>query len=243
MRQAFMDKEQEISTTRGLRLDGILRRYIDLPKLLDLLHSHHMYLRRADGFSDRLEGALFPSLRDSLNKTHAQGQSEYDAEQFYLRARKGSYVSCWTMSATDSMALWQLYGGVRNSVAITTTVRRLMNTAFPWGNGIQLYKVKYVNHIKVNTYVIWKLSDVLQYKHKAYQHEKELRLVVPRQEDNWDENPMGLRLPITNINNLIRSVVVAPEADDDFYKAVKDLCSRFELRSPVRRSQLSFVPT
>lgn len=232
----------EISSDPDITQRTILRRYMDLPKLLDLLHSRELYFRRADGFSDRLEGALFPSLRTSMDKVHADGTANYNADDFYRRARIGNYVSCWTMSGKDSMALWQLYGGVRNSVAITTTVERIVKTAFSWGRSVHIYRVRYIDHMKMKNYIIGNFMDVLQFKHNAYKYEKELRVIVPQQHDTWEANPIAIRLPVEKLDELIRSVVVAPEAENEFFDAIKVLCSRYGLHSPVRRSKLTLVP-
>jgi hypothetical protein len=105
-----MDAAQ-LQADTDIRQSSILRRYMDLPKLLDLLSTNTLYCRRADGFADRLEGALFPSFRKSLNEAFARGDVPNDADYFYRRSRMGSYVSCWTLGARDNMALWQLYGG------------------------------------------------------------------------------------------------------------------------------------
>lgn len=232
----------KISVDVDVKQNAILRRYMDLPKLLDLLHHRALYLRRADGFSDRLEGALFPSLRASMDDAHEKGVIPYDASYFYRRARIGSYVSCWTMSSKDSMALWQLYGGVKSSVVVTTTVDRLVKTAFTWNRNVILHRVRYVDHVKMKTYVVGPYTDVLQFKHVAYKHENELRLVVPQQGDAWESNPMDLRLPLPDLDTLVRSVVVAPEASDEFLEAVKGLCQKYGLDAPVRRSKLALVP-
>ena len=236
-------KRAEVSATPGLRPNAILRRYMDLAKLLDLLHSKSLYLRRADGFADRLEGALFPAFRRSMDETHAQGQLEHDADYFYKRARLGSYVSCWTIGAGDNMALWQLYGGTRTSVALTTTVDRLTRVCLTWDRSSLLQKVEYVDHRKKGTFVIGRYTDVLQYKNTAYSYEDELRVIVPAQNDGWEKNPMGLRLPVPNLNVLVRSIVVAPEADQQFKHAIEDLCRKYHLHAPVRSSILSVIPT
>lgn len=233
----------QISTTPGLRGNAVLRRYMDLAKLLDLLHSKSLYLRRADGFSDRLEGALFPAFRRSMDKAHAQGELEYGADYFYRRARLGSYVSCWTIGAGDNMALWQLYGGTRTSVAITTTVDQLTRVCRTWGRSSLLQKVEYVDHLKKKTFVIGRYTDVLQFKNTAYSYEDELRVIVPAQDDGWEENPVALRLPVQDLNTLVRSIVLAPEADQHFKLAIEDLCRRYGLQAPVRRSILSVIPT
>jgi hypothetical protein len=85
-------------------------------------------------------------------------------------------------------------------------------------------------------------TDVLQFKHEAYKHEKELRVIVPQQEDGWEFNPLSLRLCVPDLNLFVRSVVVAPESGDDFLEVVRELCSRYGLRAPVRRSKLALVP-
>jgi hypothetical protein len=232
----------QISSSSHINQRTILRRYIDLQKLLDLLHTREFYFRRADGFPDRLEGALFPSLRASIDKVHAEGTADYNADDFYRRARIGNFVSCWTMNGKDSMALWQLYGGVHHSVAITTTVERIIKTAFSWERDVHIYRVKYINHMKMKNYIIGNFMDVLQFKHKAYKYENELRLIVPQQGETWEENPIALRLPVEKLDQLVLSVIVAPEADNEFFDAVRGLCSRYGLRSPVRRSRLTLVP-
>lgn len=232
----------EVFVTPNLSQRTIVRRYMDLAKLLDLLHTRELYLRRADGFSDRLEGALFPTFRKSLNEAHKSGKVQYDAEHFYRRSRQGNYVGCWTIGAHDNMALWQLYGGTRTSVAVTTTLGRLIKTCLPWDRGVHIKKVKYVDHRKIDTFLIGRYADVLEYKNLAYSYESELRVIVPAQEEGWEHNPMGLRLPLNDVNSFVRSIVVAPEANPGFKAAVQDLCRKYDLQAPVRNSTLSTTP-
>lgn len=234
---------EHVTADVEIRLESVLRRYMDLPKLLDLFHTRALYFRRADGFADRLEGALFPSLRKSLNEAFDIKQIPDDAERYYTRARVGNFVSCWTIGARDNMALWQLYGGVKTSVVVTTTVDRLVTCAAAWDRNLHLHKVKYVDHRRVRNYAIGRYTDVLQYKSDAYRYEKELRIVLPQQEEGWEANPVGIRLPLPSIDALVRSVVISPEADDGFFDAVRGLCRRYGVAAPVRRSVLSLIPT
>lgn len=231
----------QITADPDIRHENILRRYMDLPKLLDLLHTGSLYFRRADGFDDRLEGALFPSFRKSLDEAFARKEVPHDADYFYRRARLGNYVSCWTIGAGDNMALWQLYGGVKTSIAVTTTVDRLIRCGFAWNRSIHLHKVTYVDHRRVRNYVMGRFTDVLQYKSDAYKFERELRVIVPQQEDGWETNPIGIRLALPSVDALVRSIVVAPEADPSFLEAVRELCRRYGLKAPVKRSMLSLV--
>jgi len=72
-----MTDSPTVSTDVDLRRDRIVKRYLDLPKYLDLLRSQALYMRRADGFNDRFEGALTPSFRKALNEAHQNGQITY----------------------------------------------------------------------------------------------------------------------------------------------------------------------
>jgi len=165
------------------------------------------------------------------------------ADEFYRAGREENYVSCWTIGAKDNMALWQLYGGTKTSVAITTTADRIIACADEWceNNYIHIHKVKYLDHGKPQNYVIGSPREILQYKNDAFKFENELRVVVsPYNSNNLS---MGLRLPLLDLNKLIRSIVVAPDAEDSFFDAVSDLCKKYGLKVPVRRSKLSFIPT
>lgn len=233
----------EVTISPDLQKDAILRRYMDLPKLLDLLHSKTLYLPRADRFPDRLEGALFPAFRRQLDTAHKRGKLEFNAEYFYRRSREGNYVSCWTLGAHDNMALWQLYGGTRSSVALTTTVKKLTQLCVNWRRTAIVQKVKYVNHRKKTTYAIGCYTDVLQYKNLAYEYEAELRILIPEQGEGWEGNALGLRLPIADLNTLVRSIVIAPEANPEYKCAVEDLCRRYGLTAPVRSSALAVTKT
>jgi hypothetical protein len=84
-------------------------------------------------------------------------------------------------------------------------------------------------------------TDPLQYKSDSYKFERELRIILPQQEVGWEANPMGIRLAVSDLNVLVRSVVVAPEADEGFLEAVRDLCERYGLSAPVKRSMLSLM--
>lgn len=232
----------EVSMDAELKPTNIVRRYLDLPKFLDMLRTRSLYFRRADGFPDRFEGALIPAFRKTIDDGHRRGELPHNAEYFYRRARVGSFVSCWSLGAKDNMALWQLYGGVTTSVAVTSTIDRLVKTAVRWNEPTLLHKVRYIDHSKNPDMVIGRYTDVLCFKNEAYEYEKEIRLIVPRQSSNWEKNPDGIRLPISNLDVMLRSVVVAPEAEPWFVELIQDICRKYKVSAPVRRSKLAFLP-
>lgn len=226
-----------------MKSTNVLRRYIDLPKFVDLLRTRSLYFLRADRFSDRFEGALTPTMRRLLDEpVEVRDREIEDAETFYRHSREGAFVSCWSLGAHDNMALWQLYGGVTCSVAITTTVERLEIAAQTWSDNTYITKVKYIDHHKDAAMSLGHYTDLLAYKHRAYSFENEVRVIVSRHRGDWQKNPMELRLPVLDIDALIRSVVVAPEAGDWFFGLVEEITRRFEVSAPVRRSMLTALP-
>jgi hypothetical protein len=231
-----------ITVDTELKPTNIVRRYLDLPKFLDMLRTSSMYFRRADGFPDRFEGALTPAFRKAIDDHHRSGKLKHDAEYFYRRARVGNFVSCWSLGAKDNMALWQLYSGVTTSVAVTTTIERLIQVAVAWNEPTLLHKVQYIDHSKSPDMVIGRYTDVLCFKNEAYEYEKEIRIIVPRQSKNWERNPDGVRLPVRDLDILLRSVVVSPEAQPWFVELIQDVCGKYGVSAPVRRSKLAFLP-
>jgi hypothetical protein len=141
------------------------------------------------------------------------------------------------------MALWQLYGGASSSIAITTTIDKLVDAGLGWQNEehVHIQKVKYIDHFRDPNMSIGCPADLLQFKHDAYSFEKEIRIIVPRARA-YENNPESLKLPLGDLNDFIRSVVVAPEASESFFNVVKDVTKKYGVTSPVKRSKLTHLP-
>jgi hypothetical protein len=237
-----LPKKVQISVDPELENHNVLRRYVDLAKYLEFLRSRSLYFCRADGFPDKFEGVLPPGIYASMNNAHVNGHTQYDAKDFLKRVREGMYVNCWSKGAEDNMALWQLYGSASASVAITTTIEKLITCAMTWARSesLEICKVQYVDHFKNPDMVIGRFSDPLRYKHLAYEYENEVRVIISRI-GHKGKKPAGIQLP-TDPNGLIRSVVVAPEAPTWFYDLVVDATSKYGVTAPVRRSMLTYRP-
>lgn len=236
-----MTTEATVHRDVDLKDGTLLRRYIDLPKYVDLLRTQSLYLRRADRFSDKFEGALTPSIRKAIDSARAGDSPSESADVFYRRCRMGTFVSCWTLGAKDNMALWQLYGGASTSLTVNTTVGRLTAACISWAEAVVIQKVKYIDHFEDPDMVIGRYTDPLQFKHEAYDFEREARVMLPRQ-DNWENNPEGIQLRLPDLNSLITSVVVAPEAGKWFFELIQDITQRYGLKAPVRMSTLAKLP-
>jgi hypothetical protein len=181
-----MPKSIQVSVDPELKPKTILRRYLDLPKYLDLLRSNTIYLRRADRFPDKFEGILPVGIRSAMNEAYSSGQSGYDADGFSRKVREGIYVSCWSLGASDNMALWQLYGSASAGVAVTTTVDKLIDVCLKWARteSVEIFKVRYIDHFKNPDMIIGTYTDPLRFKNLAYAFEHEVRIVVSRIKQN-----------------------------------------------------------
>ncbi len=237
-----MSRGITVSRSPELKNGSPLRRYMDLPKFVDLLRTKELYLRRADLFPDRFEGALTSTIRKALNTAARDEKLEETADSFYKRCRRGNFVSCWTFGAKDNMALWQLFGGTTASVAVCTTVMRLTQICINWPESSLISKVQYIDHFENPDMIIGNYTDPLEFKHEAYEFEREVRIMLPQQQ-NWRKNPAGLRRRIYDLNELVTSIIVAPEAEAWFLEIVGELSNNYGLCAPVKMSQLSALPS
>lgn len=230
MEELKIDVELEQGTK-----EKILRRYIDLPKLIDLLLTSELYFGLAANFEDRLEGTLPDTVRQCMRANAIDPVGEE------LRIKQNTYLNCWSLGAKDNIALWKIYGGgLKECVAITTTPKKLAQAALNWGSFgyTEIRKVRYIDHAgKVPRGVYSLSSNIFSVKHISYLFEKEVRVVLTRRKE-VRETINSLRLPV-NLNSFIRSIVLAPEAEEWFCELVKDVVEKYKVTAPVRKSKLT----
>lgn len=233
------------------RVDGrlsnstILWRYLDAAKFLDFIHGKTLFFARGDGFEDKFEGAFTQSVEHAIQQAYDANNINFTCAEFGKKLRERVFVNCWHASQDDSMAMWKLYGGSNCSVAITTTVGQLRETLarenLPFE--IAISKVSYVKHWHDPKMVTNPYSNVFAYKVKAYQYEKEVRVIIDRFADEFDAPALdkGMSVDIST-TELLRSIVVAPEAPQWFVKLIYGVVKPFGITCPVHRSRLAFPP-
>ncbi len=230
---------------RGLRDDTILWRYLDTARYLDFLHGQELFFCRGDQFEDKYEGSFTSSLKNAIEQAYQKNHIEMTYEEFKKRLRERVFVNCWHKSPNDSMAMWQLYGKTNLAVAVTTTVGKLreelertMTRHF-----LSIKKVTYVKYWRDPNLDIKPYSNVFTYKVTAYDFEKEVRVIIDRFDDEF-ETPVaetGMRVKVRP-HQLVRSVVIMPEAPEWYSQLITDVSARFRLGAPVHRSKLSLGP-
>jgi hypothetical protein len=229
-----------------LRSDTVLWRYLDAAKLFDFFENSTLFFCRADHFSDKFEGAFTPSLRQQISDAYARGEIDYTYEGFKRRMRESVFINCWHRSQDDSAAMWALYGKSECAVALTSTVGQLADTleGVDEDHAISIARVDYVKHWSdPKLDVSPDFTRIFTYKTKAYEYEKEVRVIIDRTGHSLVPELLqtGIVVPI-DARALLRSIVIAPDAPPWFEKLVRQSALRYGIEAPVRRSKLALDP-
>jgi len=237
-----------VTIENGLDREAVVRRYLDLPKYIHLLSSSKLYVSRVDQFPDKFEGVLSPVICKAIDDANSNGEVDCSSQTRYEQLRTSAYVNCWSSGAVDNMALWQLYGTASSGVAIDTTIGDLTDTCLKWSEDVRIHKVQYLDYSANPDMVIGSSLDPLRFKHVGYQFEDEIRLVIGRMQPQYGETqrPLGLNFPV-DLNQLIRSVVVGPDAKPWFFDLVSEVTSLYtecanKVLVPVIPSSLTTLP-
>lgn len=228
-----------------LNRNTVLWRYLDAAKLFDFFQNSTLFFCRADKFTDKFEGAFTPSLRQQINASYSENKIEFTYEQFKRRMRERVFINCWHRSQDDSAAMWALYGKSDCAVALTSTIGQLSDALLEQKipHDISIERVEYIRHWRDPELDIAPYARVFAYKTKAYEHEKEVRVLIDRSLREFDANipEPGMAIAVAP-STLLRSIVIAPEAPGWFESLVRQSAERYDIAAPVRRSKLANDP-
>ena len=221
--------DRHILISDQLRPDTVLWRYLDAAKLFDFFENATLFFCRADHFSDKFEGAFTPTLRQQIADAYGRGEIDYTYEQFKRRIRESVFINCWHRSQDDSAAMWALYGKSDCAVALTTTVAQLAGALEDAAqeHALWIARVEYVKHWSdPELDVTPDFARIFTYKTKAYEYEKEVRVMIDRTDGPRTDGPRteghrrhdslqhcetGITVPV-DTTRLLRSIVIAPDA-------------------------------
>lgn len=203
-----------------------------MSKLVSLLSTGSLWFARQDTLGDPHEGSMTVyNLR--MRPEWYPGASPATSDQLVTlrRARvRAAFVSCWHMNETESMAMWDIYAGRGESVAISSTFRQLRDSLVDV-NRIYIGQVQYIDP---NTEAVPESNLLYQttHKRKAYEYERELRAVIDRFDaQDWaKEQPLGLPVEC-RLEELVESIYVSPTAPPWFLESVeaRGCCVRLQL--------------
>ena len=224
---------------------------MDLTKFLDLILNESIYLRRIDKFEDPYEGFISKAYQKDLAIQYTRIQQDYlIADSAKERLHNGhlqslkimpkyAYASCWYLGDIESAAMWKLYGGTNNCVAIRTTIFDLQEALDESDDDdlgiMHLRPVRYIDEsssVDAQNY----LKPMFE-KRKSFSHENEFRalyllrkglvnLQLPSVSNlpKADEinNKDGIKFKI-DVHKLIKQIVISPTADSHFHSIVEKI--------------------
>jgi hypothetical protein len=228
-------------------------RYMDLGKLVSMLQHKALYFPVVAALGDELEAAR-PRLPEgsSADDQHKRWRS-------WNLWRCISFASCWHCASTESAAMWEIYAGRNQGIAIRSTLDGL-SSAFPPAESDdigQLVKGGFVEYMDPDFEEALppRLSEkeVLR-KRKWYSYEHEFRALCLRS-GNWIEPPgpfepgayktAGVWVHC-DLNRIIEAVIVSSKACPYLEPAVREVLKRFgfnpELVSPSRLNEAVIPP-
>lgn len=238
-----------------------LWRYMDFSKFVLLLEQRALWFSRADKLDDVFE--LATGIEGARRRRESSAEfirqfartlpnyrriQLYESELAYeaLRSepikeyrrtrRADTFVNCWAESGSESEALWRLYAGVNNGVAVQTTVARLRQTLKnDWAMGIG--RVKYVDYSAADI-----MFDEVPFRKRAsLSHECEVRAVIYRPAFGRMTNTAGLKSDVV-LEELIEQVVISPFAMPWFRAVVESTAHRFNLSVKISASEITTRP-
>jgi len=216
-------------------------RYMDFEKFEDLLESKCLHFCRGDIFrkNDTFEGSYLPSeLLKSVDRSIAQ--------QFTNQIRACEppvTVNCWHINEHESMAMWSLYSDKHKGIAIQSTFNRLVDAFNNFPDNVYIGKIRYIDHnseqFKDDCIDIF---EPFMTKRKCFEYERELRAIIWETGNSTKRVNGGNVLAHVNLNCLVETLYVAPEAPSHIMDLVKSIAIKYNFSATVVKSQLYEEP-
>lgn len=151
------------------------------------------------------------------------------------------FVNCWHLNEYESAAMWKVYSAGSYTVAIQSTVQRLIDSFAKTENPIRIGLVKYIDYEKEPQPWDDNLTPCF-FKRRSFEHERELRAAYIQGGPGPPPDPPGILIE-SDLSRLIQAVRVSPFDPDWFFDVVKSLVKKFGFaNTPVERSDLLTKP-
>ena len=237
-------------------------RYLDLPKFLSLIQTQKIFFSKLDNFEDPFEGTLPETSYKILEnwyrtilyphlelKTNKKFDIETEIKKDIIRDRKAYdefkkmvCISCWNKFENESYALWKIYAGLNQGIAIKTDVNRVIKAFKNTKEKIQISEIEYIDFNK-DIIDISNMNYPIIHKNKPYNYENEVRLIyqikIESNLENDSQKNSGIKgenLSV-DINSLIEEIIVSPFSPNWFFDVVKNVVEKYEINKKVVHSE------
>lgn len=247
--------------------DLFLWRYLDVHKLIDLLHNEKIHFTRLDLFEDELEGITARNIllkaftqseaitEENINKTlprdaqlrgienDSKLRKEYSEN--LSNSQQTQFASCWFVGSKESVAMWKLYskeGGVAVRFNAFDLAKSLIASAEAYTNSdfevLVLGNVVYKN--------IWPLDMNEKFdgrfnamkKDNSYSHENEFRFIAITHMRAKGKYEYW-RLPIGALKSYDFQVVTSPYMNKFQKENIENLLSKYHLQEKIQQSKIA----
>ena len=135
------------------------------------------------------------------------------------------------MNEHKSAAMWKLYAKTNEAVCIQSTFRRLREAL---GDAARVGVVRYVDY-ETEWIPESNLMAPFLYKRKSFEHEHEVRAIVPLGELRKLKQKADVGLPdekgrwvSANLLDIMQRIYVAPDSPDWFHQLVKNVTAHYQ---------------
>jgi hypothetical protein len=213
--------------------DTVVWKYLDLSKFLDLLMSRKLFMSRSDKFEDQYEGTFSEPTFEEMKKLSADNP---EFLKYYKTHREKVVVSSWHINEYESFAMWQIFTGNSEGLAIRSTVNRLQKALGPENNFDQyIGEVNYIDYKK--EYIPF--DDAFfpfLFKRKSFQYEREIRIISDLSTHDISIND-GVKINV-NIEQLIEKIYIHPKSENWYKRLVIELLKQLDFDFTIEKSDL-----
>ena len=151
-------------------------RYMSFGRFVWMLKTKSLWMCRADQLGDAWEMAFSKKEVESLRQPDEEPDDAETRRRVFRRfvrvERERTFVNCWTASNSESHAMWSIYCGSKEGIAVQTTLRKLKASV---GSECHVLPVGY-DKFKLGANPGGPL-DLVARKRKPFAYEKERRIV------------------------------------------------------------------
>jgi hypothetical protein len=222
-------------------------RYLGFSRFMWMLQRRQLWLARADKLEDPWELAITGEEIEYLVRRHPISPTGEPPQEPALARTKRinelwrttTFINCWCAHNYESHALWRVFCGPKEGIAILSTWEKLERLA----ENMRLVEVDYTGYDgKVRTP---RLEKVAIRKRHMFEYEHEVRIIAHHDTPNPHliKGEFGCQIPFEP-STLIDAIVVHPEADDSFYDVVFHAVDTYagEIRDRVEWSSMKEAP-
>lgn len=226
---------------------------MDFTQFVSLLENEELFFPRADKFDDTFEGSLpysHKETRKELIKDYPLEWSQSLLHRFRRVCTRHTFLNCWHKNSGESAAMWDLYLKSDQGICVQSTYESFIEAIEKEKQDIYLSKVEYIDYTEEDI-PGWGtrdgLGDTLSpfiHKRESFEHEQEIRAIIHDlpwhseenakitaediRESDLDESVYepGRSVKV-DLEQLIETIRVSPEADSWVRGLVEDVCEKY----------------